>query len=259
MLTRWTIGKKLIVSFTSIAFIFVLFGIFTQSTINAIKIKGPLYNQLIDQKDLIADILPPPAYIIESYLCAMEVATAEEDPNAREKLLVRLKELSDGSGFYHERMDFWGKNLQDEQIRSIFLKDSFKHAQHFFDIALGEFSSAVRNNQMVKARDIFQQQLKPAYIEHRQIIDKVVEMANASIVKLEQNAIDEIQWRHYAMLIVSISVVVLALALGLLISRNISKPITTSVGILELISQGDLLQKVPVINQCINHRTFRCT
>ncbi len=151
MLTRWSISKKLMVSFSSIAFIFILFGVFTRSTINAIKIKGAIYNQLVDQKDLVADILPPPAYIIESYLCAMEVATAEEDPIAREKLLVRLKELSDGPGYYHERMEYWGKILQDEQMRSIFLKDSFKHAQHFFDIALGEFSSAVKNNQMEKA------------------------------------------------------------------------------------------------------------
>ena len=243
---RWTIGKKLIITFLSIAFIFVLFGVFTQSTINAIKIKSPLYNQLIDQKDLVADILPPPAYIIESYLCAMEIATAEEDPKAREILLVRLKELSDGSGYYHERMNFWEKNLQGEQIRSVFLKDSLKHAQRFYDIALGEFSANVRNNQMEKAKEIFQLQLKPAYIEHRKAIDKVVELANANVIQLEKHAGDELQWRQYAMLIVFFSVVVLAVVLGFLISRNISKPITIGVRILENIARGDMLQKVPV-------------
>lgn len=246
MTVRWTIGKKLIISFLSIAFILMLFGIFTQSTINTIKIKGPLYNQLIDQKDLIADILPPPAYIIESYLYAMEVATVEEDPEAREILLVRMKELSDGSGYYHERIGFWEKNLQGEQIRSIFLKDSFKHAQHFYDIALGEFSSAVRNNQLEKAKEIFQLQLKPAYLEHRQAINKVVELANAGIIKLEQHAVDELQWRRYAMLTVFFGVVVLALALGFMISSNISKPITTGVRNLEAIAQGNMLQKIPV-------------
>jgi len=246
MKAQWTIGKKLVISFLSIAFIFILFGIFTQSTISAIKIKGPLYNQLIDQKDLIADILPPPAYIIESYLCAMEIATVEEDPKTREMLLARLKELSDGSGYYHERIDFWKKNLQGEQIRSVFLADSFKHAQHFYDIALGEFSSHVRNNQMEKAKDIFLLQLKPAYIEHRQAIDKVVALANTNVIQIEKHAVDELHWRQYAMLTVFLIVVALALALGLLIARNISKPITMGVKILEDIAQGNMLQTVPV-------------
>jgi len=246
MKARWTIGKKLVISFLGLAFIFILFGVFTQSTISAIKIKGPLYNQLVDQKDLIADILPPPAYIIESYLCAMEAATAEDDPKAREMLLVRLKELSDGSGYYHERINFWEKNLEGEQIRSVFLKDSLKHAQHFYDIALGEFSSCVRKNQMEKAREIFQLQLKPAYIAHRQAIDKVVELASGNVQQIEQHAVDELQWRQYAMLTVFLSIVGLALALGLLISRNISRPITIGVRILEDIAQGNMVQTVPV-------------
>ncbi|TKB25392.1 methyl-accepting chemotaxis protein [Desulfopila sp. IMCC35006] len=175
----------------------------------------------------------------------MEAATAEEDPSVREQLLVRLKELSDGSGYYQERIDYWDKNLLDEEIRPAFLKDSVTYAQQFFSIALGEFSSAIRNNQMGKAREIFLQQLKPAYINHRHAIDRVVELANANFAQLEIHAADELQWRQYAMLIVFIGVVVLSLTLGALISRNISKPITVIVSILEGIAQGDLLQKVP--------------
>jgi len=245
MQSRWTIGKKLTVSFLTLAFIFLLFGIFTQNTIKEIKIKGILYSQLIDNKDLIADILPPPAYIIESYLCAMEVATVEEDTQAREKLLVRLKELSDGPGFYRERMEFWNNNLKDSQIRSVFLQDASQHAQKFFGIVLGEVSSAVRNNQMDKAREIFSKQLKPEYLEHRQAIDKVVEMANAGFTQLEIHASEELQWRQYAMIIFFVSVVALALSLSILISRSISRPITAGVKILEVIAQGDLLQLVP--------------
>jgi methyl-accepting chemotaxis protein len=245
MTARWTIGKKLLLSFMSIAFLFILFGVFTQYTIKAIKIKGPLYNQLIDHKDLIADILPPPAYIIESYLYAMDVAMAEDDPQTRETMLVRLKELFDGSGYYRERMDFWEKNLQGDQIRSVFLKDAFEYAQQFFAIALGDFSTAVRKNQMEKARDIFQSQLKPAYLGHRQAIDKVVELANTSFMQLEERAVDELRGRQYAMLVFFVSVVALALLLGALMSRHISKPITAVVRILEAIAQGDMLQNVP--------------
>ena len=42
--------------------------------INEVKVNGPLYRQIVEGKDLIADILPPPEYIIESYLTAYELA-----------------------------------------------------------------------------------------------------------------------------------------------------------------------------------------
>ena len=47
----------------------VSFGMVLYSTLERIKISGPLYAEIITGKDLVADILPPPEYIIESYLC----------------------------------------------------------------------------------------------------------------------------------------------------------------------------------------------
>ena len=43
----------------------VFTGIFALSEV---KVGGPLYNKLKLGNDLIADILPPPEYVIESYL-----------------------------------------------------------------------------------------------------------------------------------------------------------------------------------------------
>ena len=42
-------------------------------TIDSIKIRGPLYLDIVSYKDLLADILPPPAYLIESYLTSLEL------------------------------------------------------------------------------------------------------------------------------------------------------------------------------------------
>ena len=35
-------------------------------TLNKVKVNGPIYQELAQGKDLLADILPPPEYIIES-------------------------------------------------------------------------------------------------------------------------------------------------------------------------------------------------
>src|SRR5262245_6999533 len=39
-------------------------------------INGPYYAQLVQMKDLVADILPPPAYIIETYLTVLQITDA---------------------------------------------------------------------------------------------------------------------------------------------------------------------------------------
>jgi methyl-accepting chemotaxis protein len=245
MLARWTIGKKLIFSFLGIAVVFLLCSIFFKDTIEEIRIKGRLYTKIVDNKDLIADILPPPAYIIESYLYAMEAATAESDPQQREKLLLRLKELSDGQGFYQERMKFWESTLTNPEIRSVFLDDAQRHGRNFFSAALGPFSSAIRANQMDQARQIFYQQLKPEYLQHRQAVDKVVGLANAEFSALEKHSEEILLWRQNMLAFVFFAVVALALILGVVISRSISRPITAAAHILEQITQGDMLQKIP--------------
>jgi methyl-accepting chemotaxis protein len=44
----------------------VVFGTVAYLAINKVKVGGPIYKQVVEGKDLIADILPPPEYIIES-------------------------------------------------------------------------------------------------------------------------------------------------------------------------------------------------
>ena len=46
-------------------------------SLNALKVGGPLYSQIKLGNDLIADILPPPEYVLESYL---EASLAYHEP-----------------------------------------------------------------------------------------------------------------------------------------------------------------------------------
>src|SRR5919108_169668 len=49
------------------------------SALSELKVGGPVYRQIVLGKDLIADILPPPEYVIESYL--ETTALLERDRN----------------------------------------------------------------------------------------------------------------------------------------------------------------------------------
>ncbi|MDP3685101.1 MAG: methyl-accepting chemotaxis protein, partial [Ignavibacteria bacterium] len=55
------------------------FSVYTYVTINKIKVNGPLYKNIVQGKDLIADILPPPEYILESYLILHQLTFAKDE------------------------------------------------------------------------------------------------------------------------------------------------------------------------------------
>jgi methyl-accepting chemotaxis protein len=47
---------------------FALFGFATLTAMNTLNVNGPIYQRIVPGKDIIADVLPPSEYIIESYL-----------------------------------------------------------------------------------------------------------------------------------------------------------------------------------------------
>ena len=86
----------------------IWFGFYSFSTLNNLKVNGPVYNKIVQGKDLVADILPPPVYLIESYLTVREM-TDENDTailNQEAKYLInKLKKE------YFERHEYWTKEF----------------------------------------------------------------------------------------------------------------------------------------------------
>jgi len=81
---------------------FAIFGAVAFNTLRSLKVGGPLYDHIVQNKDLVADVLPPPEYIIESYLVTLQLAQA--GPDQRAPLVERLKALRDE---YETRHRYW--------------------------------------------------------------------------------------------------------------------------------------------------------
>src|SRR3954449_9268963 len=77
-----------------------------------LKVGGPLYNKIKLGNDLVADILPPPEYVIEAYL---EATLALRDPASLSAHRDRLAQLKKE---YDERHDYWLKSDLDPAIQS---------------------------------------------------------------------------------------------------------------------------------------------
>ena len=58
--TKYKLSTKLIFLVIASIVIFLLFASISYSTLNRLRVNGPIYYQIVQGKDLVADILPPP-------------------------------------------------------------------------------------------------------------------------------------------------------------------------------------------------------
>ena len=169
-------GRTLFSRFTILIGVFILgflfYGGWSFKTLNELKVNGALYQQIVQGKDLVADILPPPEYILESYLVCLQLAVSTDQAD-KTALMKRLKELQ---GEYQTRHDFWGKQSLDPALASELLTQAHEPAMAFYKIAFDELIPAVDKNNNVAAAAAMQK-MKPLYDTHRQSIDKIVQLA----------------------------------------------------------------------------------
>ena len=78
-----------------------------------LKVGGPLYNQIKLGNDLVADILPPPEYVIESYLEATLAVLQPETLAERRKRLAELKRQNFTGNISIEYEFNWDNSVPD--------------------------------------------------------------------------------------------------------------------------------------------------
>ncbi len=186
----------------------VVFAIIVSGiAIREIAIGGPLQraNQL--QSDLVADILPPPAYIIEPYL---EATIAVEDEVAGEHV-ARLAELKKQ---YEERKAFWRTSDLDESLKKQ-MAVANTSADAFWAELDATFIPALERGDFASAKILHDSSLTTLYAAHRADIDKLVAMALS-----EQQALAaRVKWILWGSMGVLMAIAV-ALVAALKISGN---------------------------------------
>ncbi|MBS3964203.1 MAG: methyl-accepting chemotaxis protein [Methylomonas sp.] len=198
---------------------FAIYGIWSFRTLAQLNVSGPLYETIIQDKDIVADVLPPPEYIIESYLVALLLV--HDDISQRPGLIERLHSLNQQ---YTERHQFWQQKNLPAELRRTLLEDAFIPAQRFYELAFNELIPALQRDDRQAALAALAT-MTAAYEQHRKAIDNVVILANAQIGKNEAAAHDTIRSATLVMLGVLIGSVGLVLVLGFLLSRSLTQPL----------------------------------
>ena len=75
----------------------VVFGLLAALAIDRARVNGPHYQRIADGKDLVADVMPPPAYLVESYLVVHQML-AETDRAIRDLRFRGVEIFTDING-----------------------------------------------------------------------------------------------------------------------------------------------------------------
>ena len=176
---------------------FLGYAFCTNSVLNTAKVNGPYYTQIVQGKDLIADILPPPNYIIESYLMALHMANEVDegvDADAMQSYVDRCAVLK---AEFDDRHQHWVNDLPEGPMKKLKTVDCFDPAIAFYGVLENEFIPACKLGDAEKVKELARGELRTNYERHRAAIDKVVEMAVAQTASIEKEAGSYVQSRTY--------------------------------------------------------------
>ncbi len=114
-----------------------------------IRLGGPLHERQKLTGEYLADILPPPQYVIEPML---EVTRIVQDPASLDLRRHRLAELE---RVYHDRSRYWAASELDGDLKQRHEKDAMMQADRFWQLVDTELLPAVERGDMEAAARVY--------------------------------------------------------------------------------------------------------
>lgn len=214
----------------------ISFGLWSFKTLEEIKVNGPVYERIEQSQSLIADVLPPPLYVIESYLVCLQIANTA--PGVSQDLLItQLHQLRKD---FESRVDFWSKQKVGVGLSEPLLEQAKNPAIAFYDLAQHEFLPALQANNKI-GLDQAMSKMTQLYNQHRLAINLVVAQAQKSSQAEEQRAQAQIQFATALQGILLIVVLSLAGGFAALIWLSIVNPLSEALQVAKTIASGDLV------------------
>jgi signal transduction histidine kinase len=217
---------------------FALCGLIVQRTLSEIRVNGPIYERIMQGQDLVADILPPPAYLVEAYLIVLQLSAADDSRAA--PLLERLRGAQQA---YDQRYRHWlAQGLQGE-LEEKFLKQSHALVQSFYGAAFDELAPALKRGDEAGAGRALAR-LGATYEQQRKVIEQVVELARRRNSDDEAAALERVRhmaWSLGLMFAVIIGVFILIFNT---VRRSIADPILDALKITQRVAAGDWHQQI---------------
>ncbi|TCL73692.1 methyl-accepting chemotaxis protein [Rhizobium sp. BK251] len=210
---------------------------------NKLRVNGLMYKQIIYGKDLVADILPPPLYVIEPYMLALE---AVRNPAVAEANMERIATVLKPA--YEDRRKYWHETALSGDLKQKLLEDVLVKGDEFWDVMNGEVAPALLAGNSAAIPPAFDK-LARAFHSHEKAVNELVQMANKFQATAEGNAAAETEFLSTITLSsAAVSFVLLVGGLYMLRRRAIV-PLSAMRDYMAVLASGDYSREVPYVRR----------
>ncbi|MBW3760055.1 methyl-accepting chemotaxis protein [Aeromonas jandaei] len=166
-------------------------------------------DQMGQGKDVVADILPPPLYLIESQLQVYTLLHAK--PEEREGLIQTLARLQKE---FEERNRFWQESNLNEPLKQLLLGEQKQQGERFWQLLNTQFVPAIKAGDIVTATRIATN-LHAIYNAHRLGVDATVTSGNQYAAAQMAHLVDTTRLCYGLLLCAALVGIALIFGLGL--------------------------------------------
>lgn len=213
-------------------------ALYVGMTISKISVGGPVVATNQQASDLVADILPPPVYILESYLVAR---LAMVEPRALGSLAGRLQKLQ---GEYEARQAHWRQSSLPDPLKEQ-LNRVDAPAKRFFTEAESHLIPSLKRGDMTAANASIDR-LARAYLTHRREIDTLVEQTAAYQAEMRADGEAQANFAFWTMALAGLALALVLAGANALLSRYAIAPLKAVAEAMRRMAGGDLDAKADV-------------
>ena len=177
---------QVLIVLSLMAFGFAVALIYGDQSYKKVTVGGAVYDGVISNKDLTADILPPPAYLIESWQIALEMVAIKGQPLA--PLIEKSNKLT---AEFRARSEHWNQTLSKPEMVEKFKNELQPYGEEFISVRDGVFIPAVQSGDIKRIEPALES-LQYAYKKHRQAVDDMVVMAAEQAAAIEASVPSEV-------------------------------------------------------------------
>ena len=142
------------------------------AVVYAIRADGPMTQSSALQAEILADVLPPPAFVVEPYLNASLIV---HDPD---RAGPYLSELKDERAEFEARKAYWKTAPVPQQLRQP-LNDTIAAADKFWQVMDSKFLPAVTSGNREAMNEAFTMDIAPIYRVQREQVRSIVALSRS--------------------------------------------------------------------------------
>lgn len=197
-----------------------------------LRVSGPVYQQIITGKDLLADVAPSQMNVTQAYMLANEMFA---HPTLRDVNTTKIQNLRN---VFDRQVSQWQRRDISSNIRSALEEDVLPVSEAFWKVLDGEFIPSLKTNDNVNV-EIALGALLNAFQSQQSAIEDFVKLATSSLATTEQSAASEafiLDLIIYAVIALSILIVLLGI---MMFRRRAIKPLGEITAFMALLTKED--------------------